>query len=206
MHQIDECGKEFDKKVDPDKSVDLYRTMAQENEDDGANALRRELMDLRYTDTRDSSRKIDTFPWDMVILPGFVRSIFFTKARGVREIKEIIRDLGLTNAREWDETKRAAAYWEFRNAATRYLTTCEGPDYAKKLFGTMQSTDEEKLTKTTRDFYSMTVLVPAKFGKEIEMELFTSAVRDAFFSYYPDAASAWRAAETGQNSKGFWNF
>ena len=70
----------------------------------------------------------------------------------------------------------------------------------------MQSTDEEKLAKTTRDFYSMTVLVPAKFGKEIEMELFTSAVRDAFFSYYPDAARAWRAAETGQNSKGFWNF
>ena len=100
MHQIDECWKEFYKELDPDKRLELYRTIVQENEDDGANALRKELMDLRYTDPRDSSRKIDKFLWDMVILPGFVRSIFFTKARGAREIKEIIRELGLTNAQE----------------------------------------------------------------------------------------------------------
>ena len=204
MHQIDECWKEFYKELDPDKRLELYRTIVQENEDDGANALRRELMDLRYTDPRDSSRKVDKFLWNMVILPGYMRPMYFIKAIGEREIKGIIRDLGLEDAQEWDESKRAAAYWEYRNTAARYLTTCEGPSYAKKLFGTMHSTDEEKLAKTAKDFYSMAVLVPAKYGVEKELELFIRALKDAFLAYSPDAPGLWRAMETGQNSKGFF--
>lgn len=203
MYQIGECWKEFYRELDPDRRRELYQTIVKENEDDGANALRKELMDLRYTDPRDSSRKVDTFLWNMVILPGYMRPMYFIKAMGEREIKGIIRDLGIEKAQEWDETKRAAAYWEFRNAAARYLTTCEGPSYAKKLFGTMQSTSEEKLIKTARDFYSMTVLVPVKYGKEKELELFISAMKDAFLAYSPDSARLWREMETGQNSKGF---
>lgn len=204
MHQIDECWKEFYKELDPDKRLELYRTIVQENEDDGANALRRELMEQRYTDPRDSSHKVDNFLWNMVILPGYMRPMYFIKAIGEREIKGIIRDLGLEDAQGWDESKRAAAYWEYRNTAARYLTTCEGPSYAKKLFGTMHSTDEEKLAKTAKDFYSMAVLVPAKYGVEKELELFIRALKDAFLAYSPDAPGLWRAMETGQNSKGFF--
>ena len=204
MYQIGECWKEFYKELDPDRRRELYKTAVQESEDDGANALRRELMEQRYTDPRDSSHKVDNFLWNMVILPGYMRPMYFIKAIGEREIKGIIRDLGLEDAQEWDESKRAAAYWEYRNTAARYLTTCEGPSYAKKLFGTMHSTAEEKLAKTAKDFYSMAVLVPAKYGVEKELELFIRALKDAFLAYSPDAPGLWRAMETGQNSKGFF--
>ena len=204
MYQIGECWKEFYRELDPDRRRELYKTAVQESEDDGANALRKELMELRYTDPRDSSRKVDKFLWNMVILPGCMRPMYFIKAIGEREIKGIIRDLGLEDAQGWDEPKRAAAYWEYRNTAARYLTTCEGPSYAKKLFGTMHSTVEEKLAKTAKDFYSMAVLVPAKYGAEKEMELFIRALKDAFLAYSPDAPGLWRAMETGQNSKGFF--
>ena len=204
MYQIGECWKEFYKELDPDRRRELYKTAVQESEDDGANALRRELMEQRYTDPRDSSHKVDNFLWNMVILPGYMRPMYFIKAIGEREIKGIIRDLGLEDAQGWDESKRAAAYWEYRNTAARYLTTCEGPSYAKKLFGTMHSTVEEKLAKTAKDFYSMAVLVPAKYGVEKELELFIRALKDAFLAYSPDAPGLWRAMETGQNSKGFF--
>lgn len=204
MYQIGECWKEFYKELDPDRRRELYKTAVQESEDDGANALRKGLMEMRYTDPRDSSRKVDNFLWNMVILPGYMRPMYFIKAIGEREIKGVIRELGLENAQEWDESKRAAAYWEYRNTAARYLTTCEGPSYAKKLFGTMHSTDEEKLARTAKDFYSMAVLVPAKYGVEKELELFIRALKDAFLAYSPDAPGLWRAMETGQNSKGFF--
>ena len=204
MYQIGECWKEFYKELDPDRRRELYKTAVQENEDDGANAFREELMELRYTDPRDSSHKVDNFLWKIVILPGYMRPMYFSKAIGEREIKGVIRELGLENAEDWDETKRSAAYWEYRNTAARYLSTCEGPSYAKKLFGTMHSTDEEKLAKTAKDFYSMAVLVPAKYGAEKELELFIRALKDAFLAYSPDAPGLWRAMETGQNSKGFF--
>ena len=204
MYQIGECWKEFYRELDPDRRRELYKTAVQENEDDGANAFREELMELRYTDPRDSSHKVDNFLWNMVILPGYMRPMYFIKAIGEREIKGVIRELGLENAEDWDETKRSAAYWEYRNTAARYLSTCEGPSYAKKLFGTMHSSAEEKLAKTTKDFYSMAVLVPAKYGVEKELELFIRALKDAFLAYSPDAARLWRAMETGQNSKGFF--
>ena len=54
MYQIGECWKEFYRELDPDRRRELYKTAVQESEDDGANALRKELMELRYTDPRDS--------------------------------------------------------------------------------------------------------------------------------------------------------
>ena len=201
MYQMNECWREYYTELDPDKRRELYQAITEGQEDDGANALRKKLMDLRHTDPRNSSHKVDNFLWNMVILPGYLRPMYFIKAVGEREIKGVIRDLGLDNAAEWDETKCGAAYWEYRNAAARYLTTCQGPSYAKKLFGTMHSSDEEKLAKTARDFYNMTVTVPAKYGKEKEFEIFISALQDTFRHSSPDAERAWRAAVATKGAK-----
>lgn len=206
MYQTDERWSEFYRELDPDRRRELYQAIVQDGEDDGADAFRKELMDMRYTDPKDSSHKVDNFLWNMVIMPGYLRPMYAIKAMGESEIRKIIRDLGLENAQEWDETKRAAAYWEYRNAAARYLKTCEGPSYAKKLFGTMQSTDEEKLARAAKDFYSMAITVPVKYGKEKEMELFSRAVEDAFRSSSHAAERAWKGAASGQNRKGFFGF
>lgn len=191
MYPEYESWKEFYEELDPDKRKAIYEENLKNLEDDGANELREELLRLRYTDPRDPKHKVDNFLWQMVILPGYLRPIYFIKAVGEREIRSMIRDLGLDGAQDWDEAGRRAAYWEFRNAADRYLSTCTGPNYAKKLFGMMASSDEEKLAKTARDFYSMTVTVPEKYGMEKEMELFTSALKDAFITVSSDAERAW---------------
>lgn len=191
MYLENESWKAFYEELDPDKRRAIYEESLKSREDDGANGLRGELLRLRYTDPRNPGHKVDNFLWQMVILPGYLRPIYFIKAVGEREIRGIIRDLGLEGAGEWDEAKRQAAYWEYRNAAERYLSTCTGPNYAKKLFGMMASSDEEKLAKTARDFYSMAVTVPEKYGREKEMELFTTALKDAFVTSSADAERAW---------------
>ena len=191
MYPEIESWKEFYEEMDPDRRKAIYEVNLKNLEDDGANALRGELIDLRYTDPRDPKHRVDNFLWQMVILPGFLRPIYFIKAVGEREIRGIIRDLGLSGAGDWDEAKRHAAYWEYRNAADRYLSTCTGPGYAKKLFGMMASSDEEKLARTARDLYSMAVTVPEKYGRQKELELFTSALKDSFITSSSDAERAW---------------
>ena len=195
MYLENECWREYYRELDPDRRRELYEEIISENEDDGANAFRRELMDLRHTDPRNPSHRVDNFLWHMVILPGYLRPMYLIRALGEGDIRRIITGLGLDGAEEWDDVKKSAAYWEFRNAADRYLSTCTGPGYAKKVFGIMQSTDEEKLNKTAKAFYSMTVTVPAKYQREKEMEIFTSALRDAFRSSSRDAEKAWKTAE-----------
>lgn len=195
MYKIKECWSEFYTELDPDKRREIYQTIVQEQEDDGANDFRRQLMDLRYTDPKKPDRKVDYFLWNMVILPGYLRPMYYFRAVGEREIRGIIRSLGLETAHEWDETKRAAAYWEYYNTALRYLSTCKGPNYAKKLFGTMQSGEDEKLAKTARDFYLMTVTVPAKYEREKDLDLFIRALKDAFLSSCAEAKAAWKEAE-----------
>ena len=197
MYHINDCWKEFYDEMDPDRRMELFETVVKSHEDDGADVLRKELMRLRYTDAKNSGRKVDNFLWNMIILPGFLRPIYFIKAVGAWEIERIIRELGLENAAEWDEAKRAAAYWEYHNAALRYLSTCKGPNYAKKVFGIMQSNDEEKLYKTAKDFYSMTVTVPIKYGKEKELKLFTGALQNTFRASSEDANNAWNRVING---------
>lgn len=191
MYTEFEAWKEFYEELDPDKRKALYETGLKDLEDDGANALRGELLGLRYTDPRDPKHRVDNFLWQMVILPGFLRPIYFFKPVGEREVRAVIRELGLEKAGDWSEEEKKAAYWEYRNCADRYLSTCTGPNYAKKLFGMMASSDEEKLARTARDFYSMAVTVPEKYGKEKELELFTSALKDAFVTSSSDAERAW---------------
>ena len=112
MYQIGECWKEFYKELDPDRRRELYKTAVQESEDDGANALRRELMEQRYTDPRDSSHKVDNFLWNMVILPGYMRPMYFIKAIGEREIKGIIPCTPRTR-RSWPRRQRIFTAWPF---------------------------------------------------------------------------------------------
>ena len=198
MYQLNECWSDFYSEIDPDKRQELYAKIIQEQEDDGANAFRKEFMGLRFTHPSKPGKKIDNFIWNILILPGFLRPMYLVRAVGEREIQGVVRELGLESAQEWDETKRAAAYWEYRNAAKRYLSTCNGPNYGKKFFGVMQSTDEEKLAKTARDFYAMAVTVPAKYEREEEMELFTRALKDEFLSSFPDARRAWEYAKLNE--------
>ena len=201
MYQVNECWNEFYSELDPEKRRELYERIVREEEDDGANAFRKELMDLRYTDPRNKGRRVDNFIWNIVILPGYLRPMYLIKAVGEHEIRDIIKGLGLENTQDWDDVKKAAAYWEYRNAAELYLSTCKGPNYGKKFFGITSSSDEEKLKKTAKDFYSMTVTVPAKYGREEEMELFTQALKDTFLSSSSAAKRAWREEETRRKNK-----
>ena len=91
MYPEIESWKEFYEELDPDKRKALYEGGLKEKEDDGANGLRGEFLELRYTDPRDPKHRVDNFLWQMVILPGFLRPIYFIRALGEREIKGIIQ-------------------------------------------------------------------------------------------------------------------
>ena len=46
MYEVNECWSEYYSELDPDRRRELYQTIIQEQEDDGANTFRKKLMDL----------------------------------------------------------------------------------------------------------------------------------------------------------------
>ena len=192
MYSENETLKPYYDELEPEKRRELFEELTAEAEDDGANAFRRELFAKRHTDPKDETKEVDRFLWHIIILPSYQRSASFLSFITRKEIRSMLSALLLENAEQFTGEERSAAYWEYRNAAKRYISTCNGPQYAKKAFGLIESTDEEKLAKTAEDFYKMTVVVPRTFNLVGEMQILTDALRDEFLAVSPEAAEAYR--------------
>lgn len=79
---------------------------------------------------------------------------------------------------------REAIRLEICNAVRRYLWTCGDPDYAKKLFGMVKASDEEKAAHARQDLHDMSEGIRKRLGdiddtalKEA-LELYCSAFKE----------------------------
>ena len=95
----------------------------------------------------------------------------------------------------------AALYWEFRNTARRYLSTCCGDGYGNSFFGLKRATDEEKLVKTCGDVWAMSRGVALVYGVEEEMRPWCDAFYAELTAFAPDRAAQLWAIHEGRTSK-----
>lgn len=188
MFKINETWKDYYEELNPEKRKDLLRAHLQE-EDDGANALREALFEKRYTDPRDPGRKVDFFLMQCLILTGVFRSRNFPLVKARMEVEKTRSVLGLENAGLFSEAEEAACYFELRNAARRYFTTCTGTNYGKSLFGLKKSTPSLRRDQALREGINMSVGICRAAGMEEEMRLWIDAVRDAFADIFEDGAA-----------------
>ena len=79
---------------------------------------------------------------------------------------------------------KEALCFEICNAVRRYLWTCGDPDYAKKLFGMVKASDEEKAAHARQDLHDMSEGIRKRLGgvddaalKEA-LELYCSAFKE----------------------------
>ena len=186
-YKTNEAWEDFYKETDPKKRLEIYERTVKETDDDGANELRRKLYEKRHTDPKNKGNEVDRGLWNMLVIPVNTKVQFKMWPGTLRELKNSLKDLGLDEIREGDETGEGAVYWEIRNIARRYFETCSGSGYGRKLFGLIESTEQEKLEKTVRDVYAMVDEIPVKFGLQEEMRVFSDAVRDEFMDQSNEA-------------------
>ena len=188
-----EAWEEFYEELEPEKRKEIMEKVLSEAEDDGANELRQKLFIERHQPKKRGPQTVDNGIWHMIIMPSNM-SLQYRLTPGTKgEIRRSMKDLGVADVDKTDKVLVSAVYWEIRNIAKRYFSTCNGPEYYRKLFGILKSSDEEKLIKTAEDVWACAVGVPEQFKMKDEMTIFSDAVRDEFIDYFPDGEDAYNS-------------
>lgn len=199
---VNENWNEYYEEMDPDKRKEIYDRVVAECEDDGANALRGKLFEERHKPPKNAIRQVDNGIWHMIMMPANNKIQYKIAPWTKNEIIKTLGALGVNDIDKNDAVSVSAVYWELRNIAKRYFSTCDGPKYARKLFGILQSNEDEKLRKTADDVWSMVVGVPRHYNLEKEMEIFTDAVKDEFFNFYADGRSVFEMVSREKDKGG----
>ncbi len=181
-----DAWEEFYEEIEPSKRRAIMEKILEEAEDDGANELRQTLFAERHKSPKNAVREVDNGIWHMMVVPANTKLQYKVTPGTKNEIRKSMQGLGVRDVDKNDPVKVSAVYWEIRNVAKRYYSTCNGPKYARKLFGILPSNDSEQLRKTAEDVWACAVGVPEYYKMKDEMEIFADAVRDAFFDYFED--------------------
>ena len=192
MYELSGVWSAYYEELEPQKRQTLLDE-ALRTEDDGANALRRQLFAERYG--VKNKRMQDAFLLRCLLLPSRYEQRHTLFSGFERETRKLLSAFHLDAAETLSEAERAALYWEFRNTAKRYLETCRSESYGKKLMGLLQASYEEKVAKAVEDVWTMSRGVALASGHEEQLRLFCDALHDELLLFDPLCAALYDERE-----------
>lgn len=157
---------------------ELFRT----EPDDGANRYRRLLFNVRHGDGKNNRGELDKFLFQFVNMVQIYKSSKFFRRSAKREVQKLMHEFLWKDASMYGEAGERALYWELRNAALRYLKTCEGSGYNRALFGMMASGEEGRKERVCREIWQMTTGLSARTELGEELRIWNRAVTDAYIA------------------------
>lgn len=159
------------------------RLEAFENQDEKVTEFCRELYKRRHTDPKHPEKTVDFLLWKLAYLPGLYAKKWLFGGQVKREAAATVEELGLENPDKYSDIEQTLIYLEFRNAAKRYLSTCESDGYANGFFGLKKSTPEDKKVKAAEDIWSSSRWLAIRSGETDRLEIWCLALRDELFQY-----------------------
>ena len=172
--------REYYLELEPAKRRLMLDELCASGPDDGANEYRRRLFEARYVDEKQPGRAVDHMLFMCVCFMQLCQSARLFKGGAIREIRSSMSKMCFDLAGQYGEAGTGALYWEIRNAAARYLSTCSSPSYNRRLFGLAASREEKRADRVARDIWQMTVGLSRQTGLDREMALWNQAVSDAY--------------------------
>lgn len=152
MYELNEGWTAYFDELDQRKRLEIFNDLA--GRGDEAAAFCRTLYDERYTDPRHPDRKVDTWLWKFVYLPGLYKRRKMLRSAMHKELEGTLKELHLDRPEALSEMEKTVLSLEYRNAARRYLSTCRGANYASSLLGLKKATEQEKLDRACEDIWS----------------------------------------------------
>ena len=194
MDALDEAWAAYFAELDPDRRLERFNRLA-EGEDSGFQAFARQIYAARYSDPRQPDRKVDTWLWKLVYLPGVYKKRRMLAGALRREMAGTLHDLYLDRPEELTGERETILYHEYRNAARRYLSTCSGARYGSRLFGLKKATPREQREKACEDVWQASRGVALAAGMERAFGLWCAALHDALLEYDPDCGAQYEKLE-----------
>ena len=184
MIDIDKELMAYFRELSPTERRDMLKKMTDEGSlDSETQELCQRLYDERYRDEKHPDKLIDRWIFKLVYLPGMFRKSRFFKGGIKREKEALLKDLHLSNPEALSEAEATILYWEYRNAAKRYLSTCDSPDYANSFFGLKKSGPEDKKLKACEDIWMASEGFANMVGEEERLGLWCEALYDELLQY-----------------------
>ena len=172
----------FYAEMNPVRRREMMEELFTTEPDDGANRYRRFLFNVRHGDGKKKSGELDKFLFQFVNLVQIYRSSKFFRKSAKREVEKLMRELMWKDAALYGEAGERALYWEMRNAATRYLKTCESSGYNRALFGMMASGEDGRKDRICREIWQITTGLSTRTGLDEELLVWRRAVTDAYIA------------------------
>ncbi len=191
MHEAEKKWDAYFNETDPEERKLIVGMTAGEN-DDLAGFLAM-IYRKRYEDPKNHDRAVDNWLWKFVYLPGLYRKRRLSKKAMLTEVDRTLDDLCLNMILSKEE--EAALYLEFRNAARRYLGTCLGRNYGRRLFGLKEISPAEKRARACEELWMMSRGLALSAGKEAKLSLFIEALRAEASEFCPDCDSIYEHLE-----------
>lgn len=183
MYEITPGWESYYEELDKDDRREIFENLLEELPDDGHNAFRKEVFEKRYPNPGRRGTQMDMFLLSIVYFPGLYtkRNSLFGSAK--RDVEKSCKDMMLDQVPSLSEEEKAILYLELHNAADLYFSTCRDAGYGRKMFGIMAAKDEERLDQACKDAWILAKGIPALGEAVEEMQLFSEAVKDAYFHF-----------------------
>ena len=183
MDQLAEEWGLYFREIDPQERLNMLNIL--ESPGDELWDFCRMLYQQRYSDAKSSNRKVDTWLWKLVYLPGLYKRSKLLRRALHKEMEGTLRELHLDTPDTCDGMIKTALYLEFRNTTRRYLSTCKGVNDASKFLGMKKATEAEKLDKACEDIWMASRGIAHAAGLEKKLALWCDALYDELIIWNP---------------------
>ena len=185
MYEQSARWNEYYRELEPRRRRELLDRLCMTEPDDGANEYRQLLYRARHVDEKQPGHEVDRFLFSCLSFAQLWSSARMFKKSARREVERSLKEMLADGAAEYGEAGERALYWEIRNAAARYLKTCENTGYNRALFGLIASGDESRADRVCRDVWRMTEGLAERLNLGDQLRVWNRAVRDAYFMSDP---------------------
>lgn len=186
MYKLSSLWAEYYRELEPARRRKLLKEALRTVPDDGANAYRYRLLELRHTDPEKPGHEIDLLLWQCVNFIQVYASARFFKKRARKDVERSLAAIGYDEAADYGEAGAQALYWELRNGARRYFTTCLGSEYHRVLFGLMSAGENDRTRRIRKDVQEMTTGLSERLLLQERLSVWNRAVQDEFLQIFID--------------------
>ena len=178
------------KEHDPMKRKMFLDQSIAAGEDEEANAVRKELWELRYGGPSElgPDTRADGYLalWMAMEYSKDTASKFFGVKRARKEIEKNLDRLKFKELQEKSELHRELLYRECCHMVKTYMELCEkDKTYNTTLFGIVPINEKNAKSKLQGDIYHTAVRLPEEINMQQELEIITRAAREAYEDHFP---------------------
>lgn len=178
------------READPMKRKRLLEKSIADGEDVQANAVRKELWEIRYREKSDAkgNERADGFLglWMELEFNRGADKKWFAIKRARKEISRRLEELRFAELIQKSDLHRELLYRECCHLIWIYMDLCEKDKaYSNVLFGLVSMSDERTREKIQSDILQTAVKLPAALQMEEELDLIIRAAKEMYEERFP---------------------